>query len=340
MRIGFNPHKDIKHEASEYFHQVIIPVYIPHQNDYFKDSLAILRYCIESLLLTCHKKTYFTIVNNGSCEEVVDYLNALFREHKIHEVIHSPSIGKLNAVLKGLSGNNFQLVTIADCDVLFLNNWQEETYAVFDAFPKAGAVCPTPSAKSFKTYTSNIWYELFFSKKLSFTEVKNPKALEKFAQSIGYPGFYNKYHLEKYLTVTNKNFRAVVGAGHFITTYRGSIFEKLEKKYSDYKLGGDSEKELLDLPVVKKGYWRLSTLDNFAYHMGNSKEDWMPQQLSEIVPSEYSPKSQLNLNTISATRLGYWIKNKLFAKFFLRKKILGKCLRYKGLSKEAAEHYV
>lgn len=340
MRIGFNPHKDKKQEASEYFHQVIIPVYIPNQEDYFKDSLVILKYCIESLLKTCHTKTYFTIVNNGSCKEAVDYLNHLFESNKIHEIIHCPSIGKLNAVLKGLSGNNFQLVTIADSDVLFLNHWQQETYAVFNAFPKAGAVCPTPSAKSFKTYTSNIWYELFFSKRLYFTSVKNPKALEEFAKSIGYPSFYNQYHLDKYLTVSNEKCGAVVGAGHFVTTYRGALFEKLEKKHSDYKLGGDSEKELLDLPVVKKGLWRLSTLDNFAYHMGNSKEDWMQKQLDAIQTTEYSETGKLNLRPVHSTKLGYWIKSKLFAKFFLRKKVLIQCLKYKGLSKEAAANYL
>jgi len=42
MRIGFNPHKDKIQEVSEYVHQVIIPVYIPNQEGYFKDSLIFL----------------------------------------------------------------------------------------------------------------------------------------------------------------------------------------------------------------------------------------------------------------------------------------------------------
>ncbi|WP_255373930.1 hypothetical protein [Flavobacterium sp. LM5] len=36
MRIGFNPHKDKAKETSDYFHQVIIPVYIPNQEAIFK----------------------------------------------------------------------------------------------------------------------------------------------------------------------------------------------------------------------------------------------------------------------------------------------------------------
>lgn len=340
MRVGFNPHKDIKQQKSDYFHQVIVPVHIPDQEGYFRDSLTIFKYCMESMLLTCHSKTYFTIVNNGSCKEVVAFLDGLFNDNKIHELIHCSGIGKLNAVLKGISGHNFQLVTIADSDVLFLNNWQQETYAVFEAFPKAGTVCPTPSAKSFKTYTANIWFELFFSKSLYFTPVKNPKALQDFAASIGNPDFYHKCHLEKYLTVTDNNFQAVVGAGHFFATYRGTVFEKLNQRYSDYMLGGDSEKEILDIPVIKKGFWRLSTLDNFACHMGNVKEDWMQDRLKQIKPNDYNPESELILNKINTTKLGYWIKNKMFSKFFLRKEILIWCLKYKGLSKETAGEYL
>jgi hypothetical protein len=38
MRIEFNPHKNELHEQSVYIHQVIIPVYIPSHDGYFKDS--------------------------------------------------------------------------------------------------------------------------------------------------------------------------------------------------------------------------------------------------------------------------------------------------------------
>ena len=53
------------------------------------------------------------------------------------------------------------------------------------------------------------------------------------------------------------------------------VFNNLESRFTKYKLGGDSEGQFLDIPVVKKGFWRLSTADNYAYHMGNVLEDWM-----------------------------------------------------------------
>ncbi len=79
MRVGHNPHKDKIQDASDYWHQVIIPVYIPNHEGYFKDSFAILKLCLQSLLSTVHTKTYISIVNNGSCDLIVDYLNSLHK---------------------------------------------------------------------------------------------------------------------------------------------------------------------------------------------------------------------------------------------------------------------
>ena len=217
MRIGFNPHKDKIQEASDYWHQVIIPVYIPNQEGYFKDSFAILKLCLESLLSTVHTKTYISIVNNGSCDVIVDYLNSLHKDDKIQEVIHTTNVGKLNAILKGISGNNFPLITVSDSDVLFLNGWQESSYAVFDAFPKAGAVCPTPSSRSLRTYTANIYWDLLFTNKIKFTSVVNPDALKMFAAQLrprrrilGRARFVDDAHdrkLQMHTRHKNKNFK-------------------------------------------------------------------------------------------------------------------------------------
>ena len=339
MRIGYNPHRDQIHQPSDFKHQVIVPVYIPNQEGYFKDAFQILEYCLQSLFKTSHEQTFFTIVNNGSAPEIVAYLDGLFAQNKIHEIIHTTNCGKLNAILKGLSGNNFPLITITDADVLFLNGWQQETYKVFEAFPKAGAVCPTPSAKSYKKNTANIWFELFFSKTLYFRKVKNPQALQAFADSVSNPGFYNNYHKESYLTVKNNDTIAVVGAGHFLVTYKNDIFETLSTKFSNYKLGGDSEMEILDLPVVKKGLWRLSTYDNFAYHLGNVTEPWMETAFSSLHDDGFKLSETLQYKKVTASKIGFYIKFRLFSKLLNNKKTATRFLIWKGLSKIAAKNY-
>ncbi len=339
MRVGFNPNKDKVLPKSDYTHQVIVPVYIPHQKDYFKDSFQILRFCLESLITTSHAKTYITVVNNGSCEEVIVYLNQLQQEGKIQEVIHTTAIGKLNAILKGLTGHQFPLITITDADVLFLNHWQKATYEVFEAFPKTGLVCTTPSSKSFNDKTFNILTEKLFSKSLAFTSVKNPVAFEAFATSIGNPNFYKSVHFEKYLTLTNHKTQAVVGAGHFVATYRGDIFSDIGVTATSYSLGGTSEALILDLPVIRKGYWRLSTDDNYTYHLGNVQENWMQETFNALKKQDMVIDFVLHKPLKQPSNFLFWLKNTLPEKLFYRKGIRRFFLRYKGLTQEEAKLY-
>lgn len=338
MRLGFNPNKDKEISKSEYFHQIVIPVYIPNMEGYFKDNFEILKLCLSSLWKTSHSRTYITIVNNGSCEQVVDYLTGLYKEYKIQEIVHVSNIGYINAMLKGIAGQKFDLITTSDADVLFLNGWQEATYSIFENFPKCGAVCPTPSSRSLRTFTSNLYWDFLFSRKMKFREVLNPDALQKFGISVGDANFYNEAQLKKYLTVSNNNQIAVVGAGHFVVTYRGSIFDSLEKRYTDFIMGGGSD-DLFDVPVVKKGFWRMSTADNHTYHMGNVIEDWMQDEVSKLKQNQ--TENNFILKPIkSESKLSYLIKSKAFGKFILNKRILKHVLVWKGLSRYEASNYL
>ncbi|AOW19510.1 glycosyltransferase [Urechidicola croceus] len=340
MRKGFNPNKNKKTSELDYFHQVIIPVYIPSNIGYFKESLDILKLTIQSLLNTSHEKTFVTIVNNGSNQEVYIYLESLLISNKIHEVIHTTNIGKINAILKGIAGHNFPLITISDADVLFLNNWQKETYAVFEAFPKTGFVSPCPIPKLVKYYTYNIIVDTLFSKQVKFTKVKNSDALSSFAKSIGNPNFYNQHHLDQYLTINNNKFKAVIGGGHFVGTYRSDVFKDINQRYSEFSLGGTSEIDFLDKPIVENGFWRLSTNDNYVYHMGNTLEGWFDKIVIEKkIASDFKKNEMPNLEPVKNIKIINWIKNRIFHLFISREIIWKKYLKFKGLNKNAANNY-
>lgn len=339
MRVGFNPNKDKELIKSDYFHQVIIPVYIPNNKGYFKDSFQILKYCLESLFTTSHSYTFFTVVNNGSCDKVVNYLNDLYKNKLIQELINTSNIGKLNAILKGCVGHRFDLITITDADVLFLKNWQEETYKIFNKFKKVGVVSPVPSSKMLKHFTSNIILENLLSKKLKFSDVLNPNALRMFANSIGNKSFYNNIQLKKILTIEKENVKAIIGAGHFVATYRGSIFKNIKQKFTNYSLGGNSEGDLLDKPVINIGLWRVSTENNYAFHMGNTFEPWMKTCLTSKVLAPDNNHQKPELPKVKYSTIGLIIKNIIFKKLISTDLVWYLFLRFKGLTKEEAKKY-
>ena len=46
MRKGINPQKNSEVTTTEYYHKVIVPVYVPHQEEYYKDAFKILKICL------------------------------------------------------------------------------------------------------------------------------------------------------------------------------------------------------------------------------------------------------------------------------------------------------
>lgn len=337
MRIGFNPNKDVLHVENNFSHQVVVPVHIPHFDSYFKDSFKIFKLCLESLFKTTHRKTYFTIVNNGSHPEIQHYLDSLLEQKKIHEIIHTSNIGKLNAILKGIVGHQFQLITISDSDVLFLEGWQNETNSIFSVIPRVGVVGIVPQFGMFKANSGNVLTENVFFRKLKFLPVKNSDALVKFYESIGWDKSYNQDYLKYTLGLEwNKHLRVLVGSGHFVATYRGSIFKEVASSLP-FKMGGNSE-SYLDEACLKFDYWRVTTYDNYAYHMGNTIENWMVQIKFEKKLDTFEAEIPNN-EPKKISKFSFFLKNKIIYKLLKIAAFKFVFYKYKKLPKNMISDY-
>jgi len=286
MRIGTNPVKENYEVTVENYHRVVIPVYIPDFEGYFKEAFDIFKMCLESLLLTVHEKTRITIYNNDSHSKVKDYIDEQYRKYDfIDQVFHSKvNLGKVNAILAAVKGNLEPLITITDADVLFKSDWQQEVEKLFISFPEAGMISPVPVSKSYGQFTANNWGKFFLSGKISFDDVRDPRGLELFDKSLGNEKpIYDEVHLKKYLTVEAKDGnKACMGCGHFVATMRREVFDKGSNFPAFIKIQGGVENKFIDKPNEKLGFLRLATLGNYAFHMGNSKEDWMSEEYKKI----------------------------------------------------------
>ena len=338
MRIGHNPYKDKPNQNSEYLHQMVIPVFIPNQSDYFKESFKVLKLCLQSIFATTHNKTFITVVNNGSCLEIQQYLDKLFETNQIHEIIHTQNIGKLNAILKGLAGNNIELVTISDSDVLFINGWQQETISVFNQISKVGVVGIVPQFNMHKVNSFNILFDNLFNKKIRFLPIKNPDDLSKFYDSIAWDKNYNHDYLKFSLgLVWNQDLNVLIGSGHFVATYKKDIFEQIISNIP-YKMGGNSESYLDEIPL-EKDYWRVTTCNNYAYHIGNTIEDWMFEINKEIVivNNETINYGFDKLNKIS--KLKFLLKNKILQIILKNNSCYKIFLKWKKLPTKMIKNY-
>jgi len=341
MRSGTNPAKQEGNNKVKQscFHQIIIPVHLPRLEGYYKDGLEILRICLESIYLTVHHKTFISVINNGSCQEVSTYLNECLNRKKVNEVIHTSTIGKINAIGKGLSGHNFDLVTITDADVLFTNDWQKAVYKIFRTFPKAGMVGTTPNSKMLKHFTENVHFDNLFNKNFKFRKVKNPEDMLSFGKSIDNLAIFKEVHLKNILSIKKDDTIAVVGSGHFTGTYRAELLKGAFKEYTSDVISPESDRFFLDKPSVKNGHWRLCTYDNFTYHLGNIKEEWMITKLKNVQKAQINdlrnPISEHKSKNCFCCILAQFIVRKLFFNKYLRKYYY----QYLGLKKHEAQTY-
>ncbi|MDN3618942.1 glycosyltransferase [Polaribacter undariae] len=340
MRIGTNPQRNIKREIKGYNHRIIVPVYIPNMDGYYKDSFDILKVCIDTLLATISKDSAITVVNNGSCKEVIGYLNELFIENKIQDLIHTQKIGKLNSIIKALKSSSEPLITITDADVYFKPNWLSKTMDIFKNFSKAGVVGIVPQFKQFENLGYNVIYDNLLNSNIKFTKVNNPEGLTSFYKSIGWDNTYNKDYLKYNLTIKSNidtNLKAVIGCGHFVATYKRELFD-VDIRFTDYLLGGSSEGDYLDKPCVKKDFWRLTTNGNYASHMGNILESWMKDKIDYSLQDEINIDLSKDTNEIVKDKNFYFLlKTKLMRLFYKRFK--SKFYKKWGLSNELHKNY-
>lgn len=340
MRIGVNPEKQNTQLEIDCYHRIIVPVYIPNFQGYFQDSLDILKLCLESLLLTIHEKTKITIYNNASHITVKNYIDKLYEEHdEIDQVFHSKNnLGKINAILAAAKGNLEPLITISDADVFFKHGWQSAVENVFLDFDEAGMVSPVPSSKAYKSFVNANWYYGFFKGKIRFDNVKDPKAMKLFDDSLGRDvPLYNKIHLERYLTLSNNKSKAAMGCGHFVATLRREVFDIGSNSPAFIKIVGGVENKFIDFPNEKLGFLRLATLNNYAYHLGNIKEDWMFDEFDSLKEkSQTTSANYLNIEQIITFKNFSKFKiftGKLVSKILLSKRIKPIYFRLLGLEK-------
>ena len=327
MRVGINPEKKNKDIKIDAYHRVIIPVYIPNFEGYFSDLLEVFKLCLESLLKTIHNKTRITIFNNNCHPAVKEYIDLKYAEsHLIDQVFHSKeNLGKVNAILASSKGNLEPLITITDADVLFKKDWQKAVESTFKGFPKAGIVSPVPSPLAYNNLTANNWIFAFLKGKLFFEDVIDKLALERFDASLGNDKrMYKGVHLEKFLILKNKinNAEAVMGCGHFVATLRREVFDKGTNQPAFIKVSNGVETKFIDFPNEDLGFLRLATKENYAYHMGNTTEEWMYKEFDMLpdtidkTPVEFESLFYFNKNSFLNIYLG-----RILSKLISRKKI-------------------
>lgn len=319
-----NPQKEEKKVVLKTNHRIVIVVYIPNEEGFYKDSLSVFKLSLDSLITTINSYAAITVVNNGSYEKVADFLELYFKEKKIDTLIsHSANIGKIDAQIGAARGAREKLITLTDADILFSNGWQQKVEEIFAVFPNVGSVSPIPVRTGLYAGTSSVLKHILFKKiKIKFIPIpENFKNYNRFLSSINW-GLDTDENL-KWPVVEYCGCKSVIGSAHQVLTInRDVLFTTSPSNPSLTLVGGNSEHNYVDVPIDKAGKLRLATFNNYAFHIGNKLEDWMlevqekNQESSVVQTSGYNAPVSCDLFNSKLNDKSYNMRKKVLKKIF------------------------
>ena len=122
MRIGQNPAKSSKTVAKPERITVAVLNYIPSLSGYYAEMLDVLKASLNSLRETADLPFDLLVFDNGSCEEVLQYLADEKQAGRIQFLMLSEkNLGKGGAWNIMLAGAPGEIIAYADNDVLYLS---------------------------------------------------------------------------------------------------------------------------------------------------------------------------------------------------------------------------
>ncbi len=274
-RIGINPSRNQTVSYTPPRVTVAVLVYEPHQAGYFQHRLEVTRLTLESILANTPQPYELLVFDNGSCPEMVAFLQSLYAQGKIDTLILSAhNIGKLNALYRIAQTASGEIIAYSDDDVYHLPGWLPAHLEILDTFPNVGAVTGFYiRQRVVMSSDATLAYAAEGAKSVERGHLIPRKWEEEYMDNSGRSE--ERYQSEvagiEDVLVTCKGVTAWVSAHHFqVLTPKKVLLsildEMLPQGWSDQLMGRMVE---MDDRMDQKGYLRLTTHQQTMRLLGN-----------------------------------------------------------------------
>jgi glycosyltransferase involved in cell wall biosynthesis len=275
VRVGQNPAKLLKKVTKPAEITAAVTCYIPFLTGYYAQSLELLKLSLESMRAHADLPFDLMVFDNGSCQEVRDYLLAAQDAGMIQYLILSEqNLGVVGAwnVLFGAAPGKY--IAYSDYDIYFYPNWLSALVEVLETFPLAGMVTGLPllTPKEFSSSTL-AWAEQTPDVSIEVGQLISWEDYWRHSKSIS----PSKEAGEKFFAENQayrigfQGLRCYAGAGHFQFVGRKEFFAQILPLHAERPMGGEVRN--LDIAINHAGYLRLGTLEWNVEHMGNTIQE-------------------------------------------------------------------
>lgn len=276
MRIGQNPSK-IKGSPAYKPAGVGIATltYVPALEGYFREALDIIDVHLGSLRSSLDQDCDLHVFDNGSCPEVVAYLEEQWRAGLIDWLsLSHHNLGKNGALNWIFAAMPNEFIAYSDSDVFYRKGWLEESLKIFDSFNKAGMVSAQPVFFDFLRGQGTTARRI--SEAGNGLKVINVKPrqdiVEEYCDGINASEDLRQQFREQELQVAINELtggRAVTSA----TDMQFMLRKEVARRLVPMPIAGAlTAKDAIEIPrgIEDLGYWILSTEEPLVWHMGNS----------------------------------------------------------------------
>jgi len=311
MRVGQNPAKNINNIPKPQRITIAVLSYIPFLSGFYRESLDVLKLCLQSIWDNTDLPYDLMVFDNGSCPETKKFLLESQQSKKIQYLIFSErNIGKggaWNAIFSSAPG---EIIAYCDSDALFYKGWLSACVNVLETYPHVGMVTARPMRTKKELFTSTLkWAKNTSGVKLENGQILSFEQFKDFAITMGYTDerIRELYQSSMDYRISYKGLPSFMGANHFQFVCWKKIINQFIPLKMDKPLG---QVLLLDKLVNESGYLRLSTDQSLVQNMSNH----VPEDSRKIRTTEAKKFSIKNIPLIKNVLL--YLHDKIFRIYF------------------------
>lgn len=271
MRVGQNPAKFVKEVAKPARVTVAVLNYIPFLSGFYAEMLAVLKVCLGSIWENSGLPFDLLVFDNGSCEEVRQYLLDEHQQGRIQFLyLSARNLGKGGAWNSILAGAPGEIVAYTDNDCLFYKGWLERSLEILDTFPKVGMVTARPFRTNPEYYTRTVeWAVQAEDAVLERGAFISWEVFKEFDLSLGQSEAEIRQHYQESedVRLTYHGVQAVAGASHWQFTARKEVLVQFLPFSMDRPMG---QVKQLDQRMNAAGYLRLMPTEALVMNMSNT----------------------------------------------------------------------
>jgi glycosyltransferase involved in cell wall biosynthesis len=271
MRVGQNPAKFVKDVPQPERITVAVLNYIPFVSGFYADLPQVLATCLARIRETADLPFDLMVFDNGSCQEVRDYLTGQRDAGNIQYLLLSEkNLGKGGAWNMIFAAAPGEILVYTDNDCYFYPGWLSQSLALLETYPNVGMVTARPFRTNPASYTASvIWAEQTKDATIEHGNFIPYEVFQEFDLSLGQSEEEIRVHYDNSedVRLTYKGKQAMIGASHWQFMAYKSVLQQYLPFQMDRPMG---QVKRLDERMNQAGYLRLMPLQPYAMNMSNT----------------------------------------------------------------------